>query len=133
MHDLIPKWLTTKSPLEQYNSGISANMVVCQENLQLVIKTRDNSPACVKPETVGTLLERGWAKNLISTLSGFLEQSYRNATNRNGTVIDSHDIDVKWYPIGAGSSVLVQVFFANGTLYKTDYIPVANIQPGGYY
>ena len=73
LHDLVPKWLTTKSPLEQYNAGISANMVVCQENLQLVIKTRDNSPACVKPGTIDILLERGWAKNTISTISGVLE------------------------------------------------------------
>jgi len=133
LHDLIPKWLTSKSPLEQYNSGISANMVVCQENLQLVMKTRDNSPACVKPETVDTLLERGWAKNTTSTLSGFLEQSYRNATYRNGTAIDSHDIDVKLYPIGEGSNILVQIFFVNGTLYKTDSIPITNMQPDGYY
>ena len=134
LRHLIPKWLTTKSPLEQYNAGISANIVVCQGNLQLVIKTRDNSPACIKPETVNMLLGRGWAENTVSTISGFLEQNYRNATYRNGTVVDSHDIDVKLYPNGEGSpTIQVQIFFPNETLYKTDSIPVTNIQPDGYY
>ena len=134
LHDLIPKWLITKSPLEQYNAGISADIVVCQGDLQLVIKARDNSPACIQPETVNMLLERGWAKNTTSAISGFLEQNYRNATYRNGTVIDSHDIYVKLYPIVDGSSLLhVQILFPNGTQYKTDNIPVTSIQPDGHY
>lgn len=51
-----------KTPLEQFKSGIPANKIICKEGLQLVIKTEDGSPACVKPDTANILIERGWAK-----------------------------------------------------------------------
>jgi len=50
------------SPLAQFKSGISANDVKCQNDLQLVIKAEDNSPACVTPDTASKLMARGWAK-----------------------------------------------------------------------
>lgn len=49
------------SPLKQFKSGILAENVQCKEGLQLVIKAKDDSPACVKPETKLKLIERGWA------------------------------------------------------------------------
>jgi len=49
------------SPLKQFKSGISANDVKCKEDLQLVIKGNDGSPACVKPDTAIKLELRGWA------------------------------------------------------------------------
>jgi hypothetical protein len=51
-------------PLEQFKSGIAANNVKCDNNLQLVVKAEDGSPACVKPTTSNILIERGWAKAL---------------------------------------------------------------------
>src|SRR2546427_5075686 len=49
------------SPLKQFQSGISANNIICKEGLQLIIKETDGSPACVKSETSKILVERGWA------------------------------------------------------------------------
>jgi len=54
---------TILSPLAQFKSGISAHDVKCQQGLQLVIKTEDNSPACVTPDTATKLMSRGWAKS----------------------------------------------------------------------
>lgn len=50
------------SPLKQFKSGIAANDVKCREDLMLVIKTTDGSPACVKPLTYNKLALQGWAK-----------------------------------------------------------------------
>jgi len=50
-----------QSPLKQVQSGVSAQDVVCREGLQLIIKTSNNSPACVSASTAAALVERGWA------------------------------------------------------------------------
>lgn len=49
------------SPLEQLRFGIDSHNVVCKQDLQLVIKSEDGSPACVKPDTKTQLLKIGWA------------------------------------------------------------------------
>jgi len=51
------------SPHEQIKMDISPSEVTCNENLTLVLKSTDGSPACVKPESVTKLVERGWAKS----------------------------------------------------------------------
>lgn len=50
------------SPLQQLRSGILVQDVKCTSNFQLVFKSRDGSPTCVKPEDVFMLVKRGWAK-----------------------------------------------------------------------
>ena len=49
------------SPLKQFKSGIDAKDVVCKEGLQLVIKSKVGSPACVKPSSAAKLALWGWA------------------------------------------------------------------------
>ncbi|MDE2589894.1 MAG: hypothetical protein KGL95_09560, partial [Patescibacteria group bacterium] len=53
-------------PLEQFKSGIPVQDVKCNQGLQLIFKAEDLSPACVKPNTAQKLIERGWAKEIIS-------------------------------------------------------------------
>jgi len=48
------------SPLKQQDANLPPELVICKQGLQLIIKTEDNSPACVKPETAMKLVERGW-------------------------------------------------------------------------
>lgn len=52
---------TALPPLKQFKSGISAEDVECKQDLQLVIKSTNGLPACVKQESVAKLIERGWA------------------------------------------------------------------------
>jgi len=52
---------TTMSPLKQIKTGIVAKDVKCDQDLQLVIKAEDGSPACVKPNDATMLVQRGWA------------------------------------------------------------------------
>ncbi|MDE1766775.1 MAG: PQQ-like beta-propeller repeat protein [Thaumarchaeota archaeon] len=54
-------------PLKQFQSGVAAKDVHCSDELILVIKTEDGSPACVKPDTAQKLIERGWAKEIASS------------------------------------------------------------------
>ncbi|MBS3922019.1 MAG: hypothetical protein KGZ37_02575 [Nitrosarchaeum sp.] len=59
-------------PLKQFKLGIPINDTKCSDDLRLVIKSSNSSPACVKPETVNKLLLRGWAFDL-SFVSSFEE------------------------------------------------------------
>ncbi len=59
------------TPRAQMLAGLSANQVMCKEGLNLVIKTTDGSPACVKASTVYKLIERSW----ISMESAFAQES----------------------------------------------------------
>ena len=47
-------------PSQQGNSGIAAYNVICAEEMRLIFKSHDGSPACVKPQSVASLKERGW-------------------------------------------------------------------------
>ncbi|HXV50555.1 MAG TPA: hypothetical protein VD689_00320 [Nitrosopumilaceae archaeon] len=49
-----------KSPKKQMNEGVEAGAVVCNEGLELIIKTSTGSAACVKSSSVETLIARGW-------------------------------------------------------------------------
>ena len=48
-------------PSQQGNAGIAASDVICAEQLRLIFKS-DGSPACVKPESIQKLEDRGWSQ-----------------------------------------------------------------------
>lgn len=52
----------TLSPLKQLQSGILHGDIQCKAGLELVFKSRDNSPACVTPKTAEKLIERHWVE-----------------------------------------------------------------------
>ena len=51
--------MTWISPRHQVAAGIDAQLVECRENFQLVMKTSNASPMCVKNTTAEKLIERG--------------------------------------------------------------------------
>ena len=51
--------LSVLRPLQQIKANIAPSDVQCKESLQLVIG-HSGKPACVKPQTAETLVERGW-------------------------------------------------------------------------
>jgi hypothetical protein len=51
----------TLSPVKQLAVGIQYNDVQCRDGFDLVVKTTNGHPFCVKPESVEKLIERGWA------------------------------------------------------------------------
>lgn len=36
--------------------------IICKPGLELIFKTTDDSPACVKPQNITKLIQRGWAR-----------------------------------------------------------------------
>ncbi len=56
----IAKPAITSVPLRIFKEGVSVKDIVCKENFLLIIKAKDGTPACVKPETASKLIERGW-------------------------------------------------------------------------
>jgi hypothetical protein len=60
------------SPLSQQTVQVPANEVVCNEDLELVMKNNGRA-ACVKPETKTKLIERGWAIGDASKFQEMLE------------------------------------------------------------
>ena len=50
-------------PLKQSNLGIPNEEITCREGLELIFKSNDDSPACVKLSSVSKLIERGWASS----------------------------------------------------------------------
>ena len=60
---ILPVNAEIESPRKQMKTGISAEDVLCRTGLELVIRT-NGMPACVKPDTVDIMQERGM---LIST------------------------------------------------------------------
>lgn len=47
-------------PLKQVKEGILAYDVICKSGLELLIKSSNGMPACVKPSTASNLVERNW-------------------------------------------------------------------------
>jgi hypothetical protein len=47
-------------PLQQVESGVAAEEVVCGSGMELLIKNSNGSPACVKPTTAERLIQLGW-------------------------------------------------------------------------
>jgi len=76
---------TLLSPLKQFKSGISANNVTCKQGLELIFKSEDNSPACVKSSTAPKLTEQGWALTRL-TITG-LKETY-GVGEKIGVIID---------------------------------------------
>lgn len=51
--------LDIQSPLKQKQTGLENHEILCRENLTLIYRANGNV-ACVKPESVDSLLARGW-------------------------------------------------------------------------
>ena len=47
-------------PLKQVKQGIDAKDVRCKSGLELLIKSSNGMPACVKSSTASKLVERNW-------------------------------------------------------------------------
>lgn len=60
---------TIPSPKKQIKIGIDPKNVTCNDGLELIFKSTDGSPACVKPRTAQKLIERGWADSQYRTLA----------------------------------------------------------------
>jgi len=60
--NLVPEFgiIPVYTPPEQVAQGIEPEKILCKDGLELIIKNNE-SPACVKPETVKKLKDRDWS------------------------------------------------------------------------
>lgn len=54
--------INNPSPLVQYERGVKPEFVHCNNEFEVILKSNNGFPACVKPETIPKLIERGWTK-----------------------------------------------------------------------
>jgi hypothetical protein len=77
----------TLSPLKQFKLGIVAQDVQCKTNFVLIMKSNDNSPICVRPDTSHILIQRGWAKEFVQTTgTESVEMMVIRITNNTGAL-----------------------------------------------
>lgn len=101
------------SPLGQFKSGIPISNIQCAQNLSLVIKAEDKTPACINQDNISKLILRGW----LSTTSSFGQNNtifgdfYPGIENDSGIVSIKNQIYYMMtasnttYPIAHGMTV----------------------------
>ncbi len=80
-------------PLKQLKSGISHGELTCMQGFSLVMKSEDNSPACVKSDSISKLVARGWALSVSYTQSDLGTGNDQNqivTLGQNGQTIQMH-------------------------------------------
>ena len=91
----------------QIKNGISPDFLTCTDGFELIFKLRDNSPACVKPQTAEKLIERGWATNeesqgVIQLKQNIQKQTIQTIPASSRTVVNFYvnDNDLNISPNG---------------------------------
>ena len=84
----------TTTPLQQAKMNIPLNQIVCPDNLQLVMKKSDGTPACVKSTTASVLIERGWA---VHVLPNYTTQGAKNSDMFDGGPLEIRTDSVKYF------------------------------------
>ena len=90
---ILPVNADIESPRKQMKAGISAENILCRNGLELVIRTNE-MPACVKPETMGKMQERGILLAIEFTKSE--RESVTVPTETGGSKI-GHDFILRLY------------------------------------
>lgn len=72
-------------PLQQIAMGVEPANITCTEGLELILKQSNGLPACVKPTSYETLIQRGWGIHYLPDY---------NQTNNNSEIIDAGTLTV---------------------------------------
>jgi len=82
-----------QSPLKQIKDGINIEDVKCRETFQLIFKY-DDSPACVKPESIPKLIERRWATEMMQVLEKDSRIKYADYLELNPTIMPNSSFSI---------------------------------------
>jgi hypothetical protein len=132
------------SPLQQSKLGVPSDKIECRSNLQSIIKTEDNSTACVKQQTAQILVERGWTRTtpqespieIIGLNANYVVGQPINATvNYTGWMNGGIYPDVKILDTSNGSKVWSNCLYAHTESPGGGGVGIAvyNIQCGDRY
>ena len=111
---ILPINADIESPRKQMKMGISAEDILCRNGLELVIRT-NGIPACVKPETVDIMQERGM---LINTEFSTSDAEIVTVPASNMSIVNfyvtDHDLNVSHRGIEVISTKGLFEFTVNG-------------------
>jgi hypothetical protein len=86
-------------PLQQFKSRTPIEEILCKENLQLMVKTSNGNPACVRQETMQKLIERGWGTKLETTQDS---KTSTKSLDKNYTLqINDNIFEIRYSIIGS--------------------------------
>ena len=74
-------------PLKQISDGVLPENVTCIEGLVIILKSSNNSPACVKLSSAEKLIQRGWAIEIPDSVSNNLN-SEAEITEKAKVILD---------------------------------------------
>jgi len=80
-------------PLKQISDGIKPENVICTEGLQIILKSSNNFSACVKPNSVERLIERGWGKMMpiqLMPTKVFSITNFEECMSAGNPIVKSH-------------------------------------------
>ena len=111
---ILPINADIESPRKQMKMGISAEDILCRNGLELVIRT-NGIPACVKPETVDIMQERGMLINTeFSTLDAEIVTVPASSMSIVNFYVTDHDLNVSHRGIEVISTKGLFEFTVNG-------------------
>jgi len=121
-HYAAPNSMSSLSPLKQYESGLAAKDVKCNQEFQLIFKTEDNSPACVKTDTAFHLSTLRW---------GYLPDPFITKMDLlDSNIVGGKISEFQYSPQGANIILKIQAT-SNGDLTITIPKVVTDLSP--YY
>ena len=111
---ILPINADIESPRKQMKMGISAEDILCRNGLELVIRT-NGIPACVKPETVDIMQERGMLINTeFSTSDAKIVTVPASSMSIVNFYVTDHDLNVSHRGIEVISTKGLFEFTVNG-------------------
>ena len=91
---ILPINADIESPRKQMKMGISADDILCKTGLELVIRI-NGMPACVKPETVDIMQERGMLINTeVSTSNAKIVTVPASSMSIVNFYVTDHDLNM---------------------------------------
>lgn len=100
-------------PLQQ---GGTVDGIECKKELQLIIKLDDYSPACVRPSTNQTLIERGWGESMASLMEPpAIKKMEIIGLQKNYKIGQPIHVIIKYTGWSYGRKPDVKILDANGT------------------
>ena len=111
---ILPINADIESPRKQMKIGISAEDIICRNGLELVIRT-NVMPACVKPETVDIMQERGMLINTeFSTSDAEIVTVPASSMSIVNFYVTDHDLNVSHRGVEVISTKGLFEFTVNG-------------------
>ncbi|MDE1830329.1 MAG: hypothetical protein KGI25_08400, partial [Thaumarchaeota archaeon] len=116
----------TESPLKQFKSGTPPQTVRCVPSFQLILKSEDDTPACVKPDSIDKLFHRGWTRETSDPSTTYIDlKVYGSYTPRS---LKDHFLS------GALYSIQGPMPFSNVTISVNDtVVGMTRTLPGGCF